>query len=86
MDLYEISWKASAVKELRSIAPQFIPKLIHSIEQLARNPFTGNVRKLQGSTNSYRMRVGDYRVLYVVFEERKTLEISRVRHRKDVYR
>ncbi len=53
---------------------------------LANDPFPRGVRKLVGSEFSYRIRVGEYRVVYEVFESRLLIEIVRVRHRKDAYR
>jgi mRNA interferase RelE/StbE len=53
---------------------------------LAENPFPPGCRKLQGSRDAYRIRVGDYRVVYEVATGRLLVEIVRVRHRKDVYR
>jgi mRNA interferase RelE/StbE len=53
---------------------------------LSNEPFPHGVKKLVGSEFSYRIRIGDYRVVYEVFESRLIIEIIRVRHRKDVYR
>jgi len=53
---------------------------------LAENPFPHGVGKLSGSEHAYRVRLGDYRIVYEVVTESKLIEIQRVRHRKDVYR
>jgi len=86
MGSYEIKWKYSAEKDLRSIDRQFIPRILEVIESLADNPFKLKHRKLQGSKSSYRIRVGDYRIIYQVYIEEKLIVIYHVRHRKDVYR
>ena len=52
----------------------------------AKNPFPHGVEKLSGAEHAYRIRLGDYRVVYEVVTELKLVEIQRVRHRKDVYR
>ena len=52
---------------------------------VSANPFPQGVEKLSGAEHSYRIRLGDYRVVYNVFREWKLVEIQRVRHRKDVY-
>jgi len=86
MGSYEIKWKHSAEKDLRSIDRQFIPRILEVIESLADNPFKFKYRKLQGSESSYRIRVGDYRIIYQVDIKEKLIVIYHVRHRKDVYR
>ena len=60
--------------------------MAQTAEALGENPFPHGVEKLSGSENAYRIRLGDYRVVYNVFRELKLVEIQRVRHRKDVYR
>jgi mRNA interferase RelE/StbE len=57
-----------------------------AVLELSNEPFPHGVKKLIGSEFSYRIRVGDYRVVYEVFEKRLIVEIVRVRHRKDIYR
>ena len=53
---------------------------------LAHEPLPHGSQKLSGSERTYRIRVGDYRVIYEVCTELRIIEIQRVRHRKDVYR
>ncbi len=64
MDTFTIEWKRAAEKELRQISSTEIPKMVGVIESLAQNPFPVGHRKLVGSENLYRVRVGDYRVIY----------------------
>ncbi len=63
-----------------------IAKVVAAVSDLANDPFPHGVKKLVGSELSYRIRIGDYRVVYEVFENKLIIEIVRVRHRKDVYR
>jgi mRNA interferase RelE/StbE len=86
MGSYKIKWKSSALKEVKSLAPRDIPRIIQAIEKLAFNPFPSGVRKIHGGEFSYRIRVGQYRIIYQVFEAMLVIEIVRVRHRKEVYR
>jgi len=86
MATYRIEWKASALRELKQIDRQAVPRIIAAVEALADNPFPTGVRKLQGTEHTYRMRVSDYRVLYEVYRSSIRIQIIRVRHRKDVYR
>lgn len=56
------------------------------VHALASDPFPHGARKLSGSEHTYRIRMGDYRMIYNVLEKESRVEISRVRHRKDAYR
>lgn len=86
MATYRIQWKPSAVKELRKLDRQVIPRIVKAVESLSSNPFPSGVRKLYSSEHSYHIRVGDYRIIYSVSESNLVIEIIRVRHRKDIYR
>lgn len=56
------------------------------IELLKENPFPPKVRKVKGTFNYYRVRMGDYRIIYQVLQDRLVIEVIRVGFRKDVYR
>ncbi len=86
MASYEIQWKHSAEKELRGINRQFISRILEAVNSLSDDPFPSQHRKLQGSESSYRIRIGDYRVIYQADIENKIIVIYHVRHRKDIYR
>ena len=86
MDSYQVEWKRSAVKELRKLPQQLISKIVAAVDRLALNPRPQGCRKLVGSEDTFRIRVGDYRVLYNIIENKLTVEIIRVGHRKDVYK
>ena len=85
MALYNIEWKASAKKELRKIDKQQIPKIIEAVENLASDPHPSNHKKLLGTEHNFRIRVGNYRVIYFLEDDKLLIEIVRVRHRKDAY-
>ena len=86
MVLYNVLWKRSAVKELRNLPKDTIKRIYQVVAELPATPFPLGARKLVGSEHSYRLRVGDYRVIYSVQWEILTIEIIRVGHRKDVYK
>ncbi len=83
---FRIEWKKSTKKDLRRLPPSAVDRIIKAVEALAENPFPQGVEKLTGSEHAYRIRLGDYRVVYEVVAESKLVEVQRVRHRKDVYR
>jgi mRNA interferase RelE/StbE len=86
MASYQIEWKNSAYKELQKLPRQMIPKIVTEVGNLSNNPYPQGVKKLVGSEHSYRIRIGDYRVIYEIIENKLIIEIIRVRHRKDVYK
>ncbi len=83
---FRVDWKKSTKKDLRKLPSAVMDRIIEAAGSLAGNPFPHGVEKLAGADHAYRIRVGDYRVVYEVFAESGLVEIQRVRHRKDVYR
>jgi mRNA interferase RelE/StbE len=83
---YRIEWKRSAVKELEKLPKQAVTRVVVAVKNLAGNPFPAGTRKLASSEQTYRIRVGIYRILYSVYVEKLVVEIIRVKHRKDVYK
>jgi mRNA interferase RelE/StbE len=86
MASYRLEWRRSTRKDLRRIPPPDVAKIIGAAEALAQDPFPPGCVKLSGSERSYRIRVGDYRILYEVLSDRLVIEVVKVGHRRDVYR
>lgn len=86
MGRFDIQWRASIKKDMRKLPPQEVARIIAAVEELGEEPFPPGVEKLTGAEHTYRIRAGDYRVVYEVLTEARIVEIQRVRHRKDVYR
>ncbi|HRQ41493.1 MAG TPA: type II toxin-antitoxin system RelE/ParE family toxin [Chloroflexota bacterium] len=63
-----------------------IQQIITAVDALSENPFPPGCRKLVGSEQTWRIRIGNYRVIYNVFSTILVIEIVRVAHRKDAYR
>lgn len=85
--MYKIIFDNSAEKDLDNLTKQVIGKVVRVINKLANNPRPPGVKKLKvADENLYRVRSGDYRIVYAVAEEIKIINIRRIRHRKDVYR
>lgn len=85
MGSFKIDWKSSSEHDIRRIDKQYISRILLAIESLSDNPFPGQSKKLKGSESSYRLRVGNYRVIYQVDTDSKVIVVYRVRHRKDAY-
>lgn len=86
MAFYNIEWKTSAKKELRKIDKQQIPKILEAVGNLASNPHPSNHKKLLSTEHNFRIRIGNYRVVYFVEDNKLLIEIIRVGHRKDIYK
>jgi len=83
---YQIEIKRSAAKEIAALPKRDQRRVVSAIEALATDPRPEAARKLTNSENTYRIRVGDYRVVYQVVDEILTVLVVRVGHRKNVYR
>lgn len=83
---FAITFARSARKELERLPVDFALRILKRIEALAIEPHPSNSLKLQGSADLWRMRVGDYRVLYSIDESKRLIDVSAIRHRKDAYR
>jgi mRNA interferase RelE/StbE len=86
MARYAVEFRRSADKDLRRLAPTVQRRVLRAAATLASNPLPSGCRKLQGSQNAFRIRVGDYRVIYTVDDTVLIVAIERVRHRREVYR
>ncbi|WP_422136322.1 type II toxin-antitoxin system RelE family toxin [Endozoicomonas sp. ALD040] len=81
-----LSWKKSAQKELRKLPKATVIKLVALAESLVNDPHPDGCRKLSGTEHTYRVRSGDYRIVYQVHNAQLIIEVVRVGHRKEVYR
>jgi len=86
MESFSIKWKSSAKKELKKIDRTEISKILSEIEKLSQEPYPTNHKKLLGTEHIYRIRVGNYRVIYSVINDELVIEVIRGRHRKEVYK
>ena len=87
MPVYELEVAKSVEKDFKKISRDMRSQIFVAIEELASNPFPeSKYKKLKGTVNSFRLRVGNYRILYDVDGRSMIITIYRVRHRKDVYK
>ena len=85
MSRYEIVVSKSAAKELSRLAKSVNNRIIRAILTLQQEPRPYGARKLRGSTATWRIRIGDYRVVYVIDDTLRQIDIRKIGHRKDVY-
>jgi mRNA interferase RelE/StbE len=86
MASYRVELARSAAKDLRGIDRKWIPRIVEAIETLESDPRPAGCKKLVGSDHTYRVRIGDYRVVYDIHDDRLIVLVVRIRHRRDVYR
>ena len=86
MNPYQIKFKSSAAKEFRKLPISIKQRIQDAVNQLVENSRPSGVVKLRGDSNLFRIRVGDYRVVYEINDLDKRITVTRVRHRRDVYR
>lgn len=83
---YQIQIKPQAEKALARIPNPHRRRIATAIDGLARVPRPAGCVKLTGADDAYRIRVGDYRIVYQIVDRVLTVYVIRVAHRKDVYR
>ncbi len=81
-----ITFARSARKELEALDILIVNRIFPKIEMLVEDPRPSNCRKLQGEKNLWRIRIGDYRVIYAIHEKERVIDIIGIRHRSDAYR
>jgi mRNA interferase RelE/StbE len=83
---YRVEVKLSAIKALATIPNPHRRRIVKAIDGLARHPRPAGCTKLAGADNAYRIRVGDYRIVYQIEDRVLIVYVIRIAHRKDVYR
>lgn len=86
MTKFHILLERSAERDLVRLTPEIHDRAIAAIRGLMTDPRPPGCRKLADSQNDWRIRVGDYRVVYEIADEIRVVRVNRVRHRREVYR
>ncbi|HAX79409.1 MAG TPA: type II toxin-antitoxin system mRNA interferase toxin, RelE/StbE family [Cyanobacteria bacterium UBA11372] len=73
-------------KQIDSLPEDIYERVIEKLQQLAEDPCPSGVVKLKGTDNEYRIRIGDYRVLYEINDEELIILLLQCKHRRDAYR
>jgi mRNA interferase RelE/StbE len=82
---YSLEIKQSAQKELDALDDTLFTRIDRKILALAGNPRPAGCKKLKGYKDQWRVRVGDWRVLYIIDDATKCVSVTRVAHRREVY-
>ena len=83
---YKVEILRGALKQLKKILLELQERIQIEIDNLATEPRPNGVKKLKGKENAYRIRVGDYRVIYDIFDNFLIVNVVEVGHRKNIYK
>ena len=83
---YRIEFSPTAERQFKKLTKEVQARLKHRIDILAENPFPRGVKKLSAEEDLYRLRIGDYRIIYQVQGKALLILILKLGHRKNVYR
>jgi len=84
--VYEVYLEQTAEQELKRLSVQNFHRIIPQIKTLAENPRPSGCHKILGSKNDWRIRIGDYRIIYEIDKKTRTVKVMRIRHRREAYR
>ena len=84
MQRYKISLTKTAQKQLDKLPNNVAMPIIEAIEKLATNPRPSGCKKLKGR-DGYRIRKGDYRIIYDIYDEELVIDVIALGHRKEIY-
>ncbi|MEO8105268.1 MAG: type II toxin-antitoxin system RelE/ParE family toxin [Candidatus Saccharibacteria bacterium] len=84
--VFSLLYKKSVDKDLRKLPKDVRGAIIEKIQNLATSPFPPQSKKLRGSSDLYRLRYKDYRIIYEVHGSDVVIIVIKVGHRKEVYR
>ena len=84
--IYKIEFSKPAEKQLSDLPKTELMKIKKRIEKLAADPFPPKCEKMEGKEDIYRVRQGDYRILYSVFDKKLIVLILKIGNRREVYK
>ena len=85
MEFYKVNFVKSVKKDFRKIPKLEVSKILNEIAYLAKNPRSSKTKKLKGE-RLYRLRVGNYRVIYDIQDNLMLIFVVKLGHRGDIYR
>jgi mRNA interferase RelE/StbE len=83
--MFSVRFSPRAQRDLRGLPAQVVQRVLPRIDELAEDPRPQGAKKLSGEKDIWRIRVGDYRVLYAIDDGIRVVEVRKVGHRKDIY-
>lgn len=84
--MYQVLVERAAEKDLKRLSASIRSRIAIALRGLAENPRPSGCRKLAGTKHDWRIRVGDYRIIYEIADVIRVVRVQRIRHRREVYR
>ncbi len=85
MSSYSVEVKPRARQELEALPSKVLTRVVQKLESLGNTPRPAGCKKLKGYKDQWRVRVGDWRVVYIIDDDAKLISITRIAHRREVY-
>ena len=85
MGSYSVEVKPPARKELEALPDSVLARVLQKMEALRHAPRPAGCKKLKGYKDQWRVRAGDWRVVYIIDDAAKLISITRIAHRREVY-
>ncbi len=86
MTSYTVEFTTASAREVRKLDPHIRRRILTAITALQADPRPAGAKKLSGFDQAWRIRIGDFRVLYEIVDDTVLVTVFRVAHRRDVYR
>ena len=84
--MYEVYLERAAEQDLKRLSSKDFQRIISKIKALAKSPRPTGCRKLFSSKSDWRIRVGDYRIVYEIDDREEVVRVMRIRHRREAYK
>jgi mRNA interferase RelE/StbE len=84
--MFQVLIEQAAARDLKRLEKVTLKRIIPILKKLADDPRPPGCHKITGSKNDWRIRIGEYRIIYEIDEKAREVRIMRIKHRKDVYR
>lgn len=83
--MYKVIVSKTASRELADLPSQAVNRIVPAIKKLGEDPRPAGCKKLKGGQDAWRIRIGDYRVIYIIDDVIRIVDVRSVGHRKDIY-
>jgi len=83
--MFILEWKEGAINQLQNLDSNLARRIYKKVDTLKNDPFTKNIKRLKGE-KAFRLRIGDYRVIFDIDQKKRIITILRLGHRKNIYK
>ena len=84
--MHEVFLERAGERDLKDLSQAVYDRIVSHLKALSQNPRPSGCKKITGSRSDWRIRIGDYRVIYEIDDRAKVVKVMRIRHRREAYR